>query len=78
MLEFAYTVVEPNVSTQGIAVLANTLELDGGAIQSVSNAGENATLAMRDWGTTRTTRSTGRRNRTAARGVTPGTADHRR
>lgn len=33
-LIFAYTVVEPNFSTQGIAVLADTLRLDGGAIQS--------------------------------------------
>ncbi len=32
-LTFAYTVVEPDVSTKGIAVLANTLELNGGAIQ---------------------------------------------
>ncbi len=35
-LTFAYTVVEPNESTQGIAVLADTLELDGGVIASVS------------------------------------------
>ena len=33
-LTFAHTVVEPNISTQGIAVLANTLELNGGTIQS--------------------------------------------
>ena len=32
-LTFAYTVVEPDVSTKGIAVLANTLELNGGAIR---------------------------------------------
>ena len=33
-LIFAHQVVEPNFSTQGIAVLANTLELNGGAITS--------------------------------------------
>ncbi len=33
-LTFTHTVVEPNISTQGIAVLANTLELNGGTIQS--------------------------------------------
>ena len=33
-LTFAYEVVEPNASTQGIAVLADTLELNGGAIRS--------------------------------------------
>ena len=33
-LTFTYTVVEPNISTQGIAVLANTLDLNGGTIQS--------------------------------------------
>ena len=33
-LTFAYQVVEPNFSTQGIAVLANTLELNGGTIKS--------------------------------------------
>ena len=33
-LVFAYTVAEPNISTQGIAVLANTLELNGGTIKS--------------------------------------------
>ena len=36
-LTFAYTVVEPNVSTQGIAVLADTLELNGGSINSASS-----------------------------------------
>ena len=35
-LTFAHTVVEPNLSTQGIAVLADTLELNGGSIQSVA------------------------------------------
>ena len=33
-LTFAHTVVEPNYSTQGIAVLADTLELNGGTIQA--------------------------------------------
>ena len=33
-LTFTHTVVEPNISTQGIAVLENTLELNGGAIRS--------------------------------------------
>lgn len=36
-LIFTHTVVEPNYSTQGIAVLADTLSLDGGTIQSVSS-----------------------------------------
>ena len=33
-LAFAYRVAEPNVSTEGIAVLADTLELDGGTVRS--------------------------------------------
>ena len=41
-LTFAHTVVEPNISTQGIAVLANTLELNGGTIRT---SGEDADLA---------------------------------
>ena len=36
-LTFAHTVVEPNISRQGIAVLANTLELNGGTIRSGGN-----------------------------------------
>ena len=36
-LVFAHTVVEPNISTQGIAVLADTLALNGGTIQSASS-----------------------------------------
>ena len=36
-LTFAHTVVEPNLSTQGIAVLADTLELNGGSIKSASS-----------------------------------------
>ena len=35
-LLFAYEVVQPNQSTRGIAVLANTLELNGGAIKSTA------------------------------------------
>ena len=33
-LTFTHRVVEPNLSTQGIAVLANSLELNGGTIQA--------------------------------------------
>ena len=36
-LTFAHTVVEPNKSTQGIAVLANSLDLNGGALRSASS-----------------------------------------
>ncbi len=36
-LTFTHTVVEPNISTQGIAVLADTLELNGGSIQSAAS-----------------------------------------
>ena len=35
-LIFSHQVVQPNISTQGIAVLANTLELNGGAIKSTA------------------------------------------
>ena len=35
-LVFAYEVMQPNQSTRGIAVLANTLELNGGAIKSTT------------------------------------------
>ncbi|MXZ95236.1 MAG: hypothetical protein F4Y99_04830 [Acidimicrobiaceae bacterium] len=41
-LTFAHTVVEPNYSTRGIAVLANTLELSGGAIRSATLEGDAA------------------------------------
>ena len=41
-LTFAHTVVEPNFSSQGIAVLANTLALNGGTIRSAG--GTNAAL----------------------------------
>ena len=43
-LDFAWTVVEPNYSTQGIAVLANSLALNGGTIRSVASSA-NAELA---------------------------------
>ena len=43
-LTFAHTVVEPNLSTRGIAVLANTLALNGGAIRSAASQ-TNASLA---------------------------------
>ncbi|MCY3559388.1 MAG: leucine-rich repeat protein [Chloroflexi bacterium] len=36
-LTFSYTVVEPNFSTQGVAVLANSLKFNGGAIRSVGS-----------------------------------------
>ena len=36
-LTFTHTVVEPNYSSQGIAVLENSLELNGGAVKSVSS-----------------------------------------
>ncbi len=42
-LVFTHEVVEPNVSTQGIAVLENTLALNGGTIRSA--AGVDAALA---------------------------------
>ena len=41
---FGYTVKEPVVSTDGIAVLADTLELNGGSIRSASS-GTSATLS---------------------------------
>ena len=36
-LTFSHTVVEPNISTQGIAVLENSLDLNGGSIKSASS-----------------------------------------
>ena len=42
-LTFSHTVVEPNYSTQGIAVLANSLALNGGTIRSAAS-GANAVL----------------------------------
>ena len=35
-LTFTHTVVEPNYSPQGIAVLANTLQLNGGTVESTA------------------------------------------
>ena len=43
-LAFSHVVVKPNYSTQGIAVIANTLALNGGAIRSVAG-GADARLA---------------------------------
>ena len=43
-LVFTHTVVEPNTSPRGIAVLANTLELNGGTIRSKAT-GADADLA---------------------------------
>ena len=43
-LTFFHEVVEPNLATQGIAVLASTLELNGGAIKSTA-AQEDADLS---------------------------------
>ena len=45
-LTFAHTVVEPNLSTQGIAVLANTLKLNGGTIRSAPGAGAVLAFAV--------------------------------
>ena len=42
-LVFAYQVVKPNLSTQGIAVLADTLQANGGAIRSAAS-GEHAAM----------------------------------
>ena len=39
-LTFVHEVVEPNISTQGIAVLANTLEANGGSIRSAETAAD--------------------------------------
>ncbi|MYD85138.1 MAG: hypothetical protein F4Y14_02530, partial [Acidobacteria bacterium] len=36
-LTFAHNVVEPNYSSQGVAVLANSLKLNGGTIPSTSS-----------------------------------------
>ena len=48
-LTFTHTVVEPNYSTQGIAVLANSLELNGGDIESkATDAAADLSHAKRD------------------------------
>ncbi len=44
-LDLSYTVVPMNVSTAGIAVLANTLQLNGGTIKSASSSNKDAILA---------------------------------
>ncbi len=44
-LTFVHTVAEPNFSSQGIAVLANSLALNGGTIRSSAAANANAALA---------------------------------
>ncbi len=49
VLTFAYEVVEPNLSTEGIAVLADSLELDGGAMRSAAS-GADAELLLGDLG----------------------------
>jgi len=49
-LVFAYTVAEPNTSPQGIAVMAQTLELNGGAIRSEGSTPTDAYLAHRGLG----------------------------
>ncbi len=43
-LTFAYTVVEPNTSSRGIAVLKNSLDLNGGAIRAAATATTDAHL----------------------------------
>ena len=48
-LEFTYTVAELDISTQGVALLANTLELNGGAIRPARGFSVLArTLALDD------------------------------
>ncbi len=44
VLTFARQVASPNVSTQGVAVLQNTLALNGGTIKDKADASVNATL----------------------------------
>ncbi|MYE13244.1 MAG: hypothetical protein F4X99_16650, partial [Gammaproteobacteria bacterium] len=45
VLTFAYEVVTPNRSTEGVAVLQNTLELNGGTIKDAADATIDASLA---------------------------------
>ena len=69
-LIFVHEVVEPNLST-GVAVLADTLTLNGGTIHAARPAPTRRS-GMRDSTTTRTTRSTGGRRRNArADGIVP-------
>jgi hypothetical protein len=44
VIVFAHTVVEPNFSSQGVAVLADTLRLNGGTITSRASSQTNANL----------------------------------
>ena len=66
MLEFTYIVAAADISaTEGVAVLANTLELNGGAIRGAPpGPADNARLAH-----------LGLRHNSAYRAVTPGSAD---
>ena len=43
-LTFAHTVVEPNISTKGVAVLVNSLELNGGTIRHADNTAADLEL----------------------------------
>ena len=45
VLTFGYTVVQMNRSTQGVAVLANTLQLNGGTMKDAGDATIDAALA---------------------------------
>ena len=51
-LTFVYTVAEPNTSPQGIAVLANTLELNGGKIRLMSDRTVTPAWPTPGWATT--------------------------
>ena len=57
-LTFTYTVAEPNTSPQGIAVLAHSLDLNGGT-SGRWRPGTMPTWAIWGWATTRATRWTG-------------------
>ena len=48
-LVFAHEVVEPNLSTGGVAVLADTLALNGGAIRSAATGAALAHAGL-GWG----------------------------
>ena len=58
-LTFVHEVVEPNISTQGIAVLADTLDANGGAIVSTATGAGRAARARQGSPTTQATRWTG-------------------
>jgi len=57
--------VEPNLSTAGIKVLADTLQLNGGTINSAVSQ-QDADLSQTASTTTPTTKSTGSTDRTEA------------